>query len=240
MGRETPASVEEGIGERVEQVRRRIAEAAVRARRDTDEVELVAVTKTVPVSGIRKALDAGVTLLGESRVQEAKEKVTLLGSLSAKWHLIGHLQTNKSKLAVELFDLIHSLDSLKLAASLDRHGAEAGKQVRVLVEVNLGGEPGKSGIRENELLPLLQACRALDHLTVEGLMTIPPFRRNPQDVRPFFQRLRALRDQANHTYPDFHLRHLSMGMSHDFEVGIEEGATLVRIGTAIFGQRVKG
>lgn len=230
----------EGIRERIEQVRRRIAEAAGRAGRNQDEVELLAVTKTVPVSLIREAVDVGVTLLGETRVQEARDKVALLGSRPVKWHLIGHLQINKSKLAIELFDLIHSLDSLKLAVALERHGASLGKQVRALVEVNLGGEPDKTGIRENELPELLQACRAFANLTVEGLMAIPPFRSDPQEVRPFFRRLRALRDQAADTYPDLHLRHLSMGMSHDFEVAIEEGATLVRIGTAIFGERRRG
>ena len=230
----------EGIGERIEQVKRRIAEAAGRAGRDLDEVELVAVTKTVPVHLIREAVDAGIKFLGENRVQEAKDKIAALSSLSVKWHLIGHLQTNKSKLAIELFDLIHSLDSLKLAASLDRHGASLGKQVRVLVEVNLEGEPGKSGVLENELPSLLEACQAFTHLAIEGLMAIPPFRENPQEVRPFFRRLRTLRDQSADTYPDYHLRHISMGMSHDFEVAIEEGATLVRIGTAIFGERRGG
>jgi len=232
--------VAEAIRDRVEEVRRRIAEAACQVRREPGEVELVAVTKTVPVSRIREALSAGITTLGENRVQEAREKIGLLSSLGVTWHLVGHLQTNKSQLAVGLFDLIHSLDSLKLAASLNRHAAAMGKRVRVLVEVNLGGEPAKSGVPENELLPLLQACRTFDHLTVDGLMTIPPFRRDPRDVRPFFQRLRALRDRAADTYPHLHLRHLSMGMSHDLEIGIEEGATLVRIGTAIFGERVQG
>ena len=230
----------EGIRERIEQVKRRVAEAAGRAGRDLDEVELVAVTKTVPVHLIREAIDSGIKFLGENRVQEAKDKIGALSSLPVKWHLIGHLQTNKSKLAIDLFDLIHSLDSLKLAASLDRHGASLGKRVRVLVEVNLEGEPGKSGVLENDLPPLLQACHAFTHLAIEGLMAIPPLRENPQEVRPFFRRLRTLRDQAADTYPDHHLRHLSMGMSHDFEVAIEEGATLVRIGTAIFGERRGG
>lgn len=230
----------EGIRERLEQVRRRIAEAAGRAGRDPDEVELVAVSKAVPVSSIREAVDAGVKLVGENRVQEARDKVALLSSLPIKWHLIGHLQTNKSKLAIELFDLIHSLDSLKLAASLDRYGASLGKLVRVLIEVNLERESGKSGILEHDLPPLLQSCHAFAHLAVEGLMVIPPFRKNPQEVRPFFRRLRVLRDQAAETHPNYHLRHLSMGMSHDFEVAIEEGATLVRIGTAIFGERLQG
>ena len=229
----------EGVRERIEQVRRRIAEAAGRSGRDPNDVQLVAVTKSVAVSQIREALDAGLTVFGENRVQEAKGKVALLSSPSIQWHLVGTLQTNKSKLAVELFDLIHSLDSVKLAASMDRHGAALRKQVRALIEVNLEGESDKSGLHESELLPLLQACRAYAHLTIEGLMAIPPFHRNPQDVRPYFRRLRLLRDRAADTHPDFRLRHLSMGMSNDFEVAIDEGATLVRIGTAIFGNRVE-
>lgn len=229
----------EGVRERIEQVRRRIAEAAGRSGRDPNDVQLVAVTKSVVVSQIREALDAGLTVFGENRIQEAKGKVALLSSPSIQWHLVGTLQTNKSKLAVELFELIHSLDSVKLAASMDRHGAALRKQVRALIEVNLEGESDKSGLHESELLPLLQACRAYAHLTIEGLMAIPPFHRNPQDVRPYFRRLRLLRDRAADTHPDFRLRHLSMGMSNDFEVAIEEGATLVRIGTAIFGNRVE-
>ncbi|MBF8279492.1 MAG: yggS [candidate division NC10 bacterium] len=229
----------EGVRERIEQVRRRIAEAAGRSGRDPNDVQLVAVTKSVAVSQIREALDAGLKVFGENRIQEAKGKVALLSSPSIQWHLVGTLQTNKSKLAVELFELIHSLDSVKLAASMDRHGAALRKQVRALIEVNLEGESDKSGLHESELLPLLQACRAYAHLTIEGLMAIPPFHRNPQDVRPYFRRLRLLRDRAADTHPDFRLRHLSMGMSNDFEVAIEEGATLVRIGTAIFGNRVE-
>jgi len=231
--------VGEGVRERIEQVRRRIAEAAGRSGRDPNDVQLVAVTKAVAVSQIREALDAGLKVFGENRVQEAKGKVALLSSPSIQWHLVGTLQTNKSKLAVELFDLIHSLDSVKLAACMDRHGAALRKQVRALIEVNLGGESDKSGLHESELLSLLQTCRAYAHLTIEGLMAIPPFHRNPQDARPFFRRLRLLRDEAADTHPDYRLRHLSMGMSNDFEVAIEEGATLVRIGTAIFGNRVE-
>jgi len=231
--------VGEGVRERIEQVRRRIAEAAGRSGRDPNDVQLVAVTKSVAVYQIREALDAGLKVFGENRIQEAKGKVALLSSPSIQWHLVGHLQTNKSKLAVELFELIHSLDSVKLAASMDRHGAALRKQVRALIEVNLEEESDKSGLHESELLPLLQACRAYAHLTIEGLMAIPPFHRNPQDVRPYFRRLRLLRDRAADTHPDFRLRHLSMGMSNDFEVAVEEGATLVRIGTAIFGNRVE-
>ena len=229
----------EGVRQRIEQVRGRIAEAADRSGRDPDDVQLVAVTKAVAVPRIREALDAGLKVFGENRVQEAKGKIALLSSPSIQWHLVGHLQTNKSKLAVELFELIHSLNSIKLAACMDRHGAALRKQVRALIEVNLGGESDKSGLHESELLPLLQACRAYAHLTIEGLMAIPPFHRNPQDVRPYFRRLRLLRDRAADTHPDIRLRHLSMGMSNDFEVAIEEGATLVRIGRAIFGNRVE-
>ncbi len=214
-----------------------MVEAASRVGRNPDEVELVAVTKTVPVSRIREAIDVGVMLLGENRVQEASDKIALLSALPVKWHLIGHLQTNKSRPAAELFELIHSLDSVKLAAALDRHGTALAKQVRVLVEVNLGGESSKAGILEHELVPLLESCRKFTHLTIEGLMAIPPFRRNPEDVRPFFRRLRLLRDQAARACADFPLRHLSMGMSHDYEIAIEEGATLVRVGTAIFEAR---
>lgn len=211
-----------------------MAEAAHRAGRDPDDVELVAVTKTVQVPAIREAIDAGVTLLGENRVQEASDKIALLNMFPITWHLIGHLQTNKSRPATELFELIHSLDSLKLAAALDRHGVSLGKQIRVLVEVNLGGESSKAGVLEHDLLPLLHACQGFTHLAIEGLMAIPPFRRNPEDVRPFFRKLRMLRDEAAKTCPDYPLRHLSMGMSHDYEIAIEEGATLVRVGTAIF------
>jgi hypothetical protein len=214
-----------------------MAEAASRVGRDPHEVELIAVTKTVPVSRIREAVEAGATLLGENRVQEAADKIALLSPLPIVWHLIGHLQTNKSRPAAELFKLIHSLDSVKLAAALDRHGVALAKQVRVLIEVNLGGEPSKTGILEPDLVPMLESCRQFTHLAIDGLMAIPPFRRNPEDVRPFFRRLRQLRDQAAKACPDYQLHHLSMGMSGDYEIAIEEGATLVRIGTAIFEER---
>ncbi len=235
--KEAGTIVEGEIRARVEQVRARIAEAAQRAGRRPGGVELVAVSKAVSISRIREALDAGVAVLGENRVQEAREKVPVLNSPAVTWHLVGHLQTNKGKLAVELFDLIHSVDSLKLAHVLDRHGANLGKRVRVLIQVELGGETTKSGIREGHVIPLLHACRDLSHLAVEGLMIMPPFREHPEEVRPFFRQLRELRDRANDVCAEHHLVHLSMGMSHDFEVAIEEGATLVRIGTAIFGER---
>jgi pyridoxal phosphate enzyme (YggS family) len=197
-------------------------------------VTLVAVSKTMPAAAIREAVSAGVKILGENRVQEAREKIEALPG-AVEWHLIGHLQTNKAKLAVGLFDCIHSLDSIRLAQELGRHAEEAGRRLRCLVEVNVGEETQKSGAAAAEVRPLLEAARRLPQLSIQGLMTIPPFLPDSESVRPFFRRLRDLRDRLESegwTLPD-----LSMGMSHDFEVAIEEGATLVRIGTAIFGSR---
>jgi hypothetical protein len=231
------SSSAESIRTRLERVRRRIAEAAARASRRPEEVQVVAVTKSVPVPRIREALEAGLAVFGESRVQEARAKVSLLGSTGIEWHLVGHLQTNKSRPAAELFDLIHSVDSIRLARALERHGSELNRRIRVLVQVNLGEEASKAGVSEDDVLPFLQACRDLPHIAVEGLMVIPPFFPDPQEARPFFRRLRELRDRAGSVCPELPLRHLSMGMSHDFEVAVEEGATLVRIGTAIFGPR---
>lgn len=219
---------------RLAAVRARIEAAAVRSGRPGEAVTLVAVSKTIPVEGIREALEAGVTILGENRVQEAREKIARLPE-GAAWHLVGHLQTNKAKLAVELFDCIHSLDSIRLAEELDRHAAAAGKVVRCLVEVNLGEEAQKSGATEAETRALLEAAPRLPHLSVTGLMAIPPFLDDPEEVRPYFRRLRELRDALR--AEGFPLAELSMGMTGDFEVAIEEGATLVRIGTALFGSR---
>jgi len=224
----------EGIQERLAAVQRRIETAAARSGRPSSAVTLVAVSKTMSAAAIREAVSAGVKILGENRVQEAREKIEALPG-AAEWHLIGHLQTNKAKLAVGLFDCIHSLDSVRLAQELGRHAEEAGRRLRCLVEVNLGEEAQKSGVDAAEVRPLLEAARRLPQLSVQGLMTIPPFLPDPESVRLFFRRLRDLRDRLESegwTLPD-----LSMGMSHDCEVAIEEGATLVRIGTAIFGSR---
>lgn len=223
-----------GIGERLALVRRRIEAAAVRSGRPASAVTLVAVTKTMPVEAIREALTAGVTILGENRVQEARDKIAALPN-AARWHLIGHLQTNKAKMAVGLFDRIHSLDSIRLADELHRQSTEVGGRVRCLVQVNVGGEVQKNGVSENEVRPLLEAVSRLPNIVVEGLMAIPPFLPDPEAVRPFFRRLRLLRDAL--TAEGFFLPDLSMGMTHDFEVAVEEGATLVRVGTAIFGPR---
>jgi PLP dependent protein len=224
----------DGIRERLAVVRRRIEAAAERSGRVASSVTLVAVSKTMPVEAIREAVAAGAGILGENRVQEARDKIAALAG-TAQWHLIGHLQTNKAKLAVGLFDRIHSLDSIRLAHELDRHADEAGRRVRCLVQVNVGGEVQKDGASEEEVRPLLEATSRLSHILVEGLMIIPPFLSDPEAVRPFFRRLRVLRDEL--AKDGFPLPDLPMGMTHDFEVAVEEGATLVRVGTAIFGPR---
>jgi pyridoxal phosphate enzyme (YggS family) len=226
--------VVENIRDRVLRVQERIRSAAVRAGRDASSVTLVAVSKTMAVEVIREALDAGITILGENRVQEAWDKISALPG-RATWHLVGHLQTNKAKIAVQLFELIHSLDSQKLAEALNRSGQQEGRTVRCLVEVNVGGEESKSGTTEDGVRPLLEAVQRLPRVRVEGLMTIPPFLPDPEQVRPFFRRLQNLREKL--AGEGFRLAELSMGMTHDFEVAIEEGATMVRIGTAIFGPR---
>ena len=222
------------IRERVAAVRRRIEGAAKRSGRSASAVTLVAVSKTAPVEAVREAVAAGATILGENRVQEAHDKIEALAG-AAEWHLIGHLQTNKVKLAVGLFERIHSLDSIRLAHEIERHAGDAGRQVRCLVQVNVGDEEQKDGASEDEVRPLLEATNGMPHILVEGLMAIPPFLSDPEAVRPYFRRLRVLRDDL--ASDGFSLPDLSMGMTQDFEVAIEEGATLVRVGTAIFGPR---
>jgi pyridoxal phosphate enzyme (YggS family) len=226
------------IKENIEKVRDRMAAACRRSGRSTDDVKLIAITKTVPPDRVQQAWEAGVRDFGENRVQEAKEKIASLAGLPATWHLVGHLQTNKAKAALELFEWIHSLDSLRLAQRLERLARDEGKRLRVLLEVNLGGEPTKSGVSEAALTELVTQIAQLRTLDLCGLMTIPPFFASPEDVRPCFRRLRLLAAEINSWHlPNVRLTQLSMGMSHDFEVAIEEGATMVRIGTAIFGSR---
>ncbi len=219
----------EGIRANLERVRERIGWAAERAGRRTTDVTLIGVSKTVPVERVRQALAAGVPALGENRVQEAKEKITALGH-PVPWHLIGHLQTNKVKDALGLFDLIHSLDRLELARECDRRARAGGTAIDVLVQVNVGGEASKGGFEPDELDAALDALAELDTLRVRGLMTIPPAVERAEDARGWFRTLRGLAERHG-------LRELSMGMSADFEVAIEEGATMVRVGTAIFGAR---
>ncbi|MBI1847453.1 MAG: YggS family pyridoxal phosphate-dependent enzyme [Candidatus Rokubacteria bacterium] len=210
-------------------VQERIQRAAERAGRRAADVTLVAVSKTVPVARVAEAIAAGVPALGENRVQEAKEKIAALGH-PVPWHLIGHLQTNKVKDALALFDLIHSLDRLELARECDKRARAAGKTVDVLVQVNVGGEASKGGFEPDEVAGALETLATLSALRVRGLMTIPPAVARAEEARGWFRTLRALGERHR-------LRELSMGMSADFEVAIEEGATMVRVGTAIFGAR---
>jgi PLP dependent protein len=229
--------VVEGVRERLARVRDRIAGAARRSGREPEAVTLIAVSKTMPPDAVREAVAAGVRILGENRVQEAREKIAACPGMAA-WHLIGHLQTNKARLAVDLFDCIHSLDSLKLAEELQRHAQSLGKRMRCLVQVNIGAEIQKSGAAAVEIRELLTQVRAFPNLQLDGLMAIPPFLEDPEAVRPYFRRLRELRDAL--AGDGLLGADLSMGMTGDFEMAIEEGATLVRIGTAIFGGRHGG
>lgn len=227
------------IPDRVAAVLERIAGAAARASRPPEAVTLVAVSKTFPPQAVRSAFEAGLRHFGENRVQEAEAKIAALAGLRDRglcWHLVGHLQSNKARRATALFDVIQSLDSLDLAERLARLAAEAGRRVRALLQVDLAGETAKFGLPESEAPAALARMRALGELRVEGLMTMPPFHDDPEEVRPYFRRLRGLRDRmAAEGLLDG--GELSMGMSHDFEAAVEEGATIVRVGTAIFGER---
>ena len=224
------------IASNLERVRERIARAAKHAGRTADQVTLVAVSKTFPVDVIRAAYDAGVRHFGENRVQEWESKQPALANLDATWHLIGHLQSNKARRAAYLFRRIDSLDDLALAKKLDAAAAAEGKNLPVLIEVHLGDEATKSGISETDLPALAESVAPFAHLDLVGLMTIPPFVEDPELTRPHFRKLRELRDAISRRLGR-KLPVLSMGMSHDFEVAIEEGATEVRVGTAIFGER---
>jgi PLP dependent protein len=230
------------ISENISAVRKRIAEAARRAGRRAEEIELMAVSKTHPPERIRKAHAAGLRLFGENRVQEFAGKAAALADLpGVEWHMIGHLQTNKAGKAAELFGAVDSVDSVKLAEKLDATAQNLGKKLGVLIEINVGGEAAKSGVApdSHELEALLKAAPRLEALKFRGLMTIPPFTDNPEDARPYFRAVRELRDAiAARKLPAVGLGVLSMGMSHDFEVAIEEGSTCVRVGTAIFGDRI--
>jgi len=219
------------LAARIQSVRDRAAAACLRAGRDPKEVRLVAVSKTVPTDIIRAGIEAGLTILGENYIQEAQGKIEALGR-TVQWHFIGRLQTNKAKYAVRLFDLIHSVDSLKLAEELDKRAAKEGRRQAVLVQVNLSGEETKGGVSPEEAVDLVYQIMALPHLEVRGLMTMPPFFDQPEKARPYFTALRKLKEKIGPP-----LTELSMGMSGDFETAVEEGATLVRVGTAIFGPR---
>jgi pyridoxal phosphate enzyme (YggS family) len=231
-----------GVADSLREVRERIRLAAVQAGRNSDSIKLIAVTKKVEPARILEAVNAGVFFLGENRVQEVQNKIQnprfTIPVSGIEWHLIGNLQKNKVKTAVQLFDCIHSLDSISLAVELNRRSEQAEKIQRVLVQVKLSDEATKYGIREKGLTELLEKVAAMNNLKLEGLMTMPPFFHDPEKARPFFRRLRELADIcAGQGFP---LRELSMGMSNDYAIAIQEGATMVRIGTAIFGERIYG
>ena len=222
----------ESLAVRLEEVKKRIERAARAANRNPDEITLIAVSKTHPASTVREAIAAGAEVFGENKVQEAEAKIGEIGREACEWHLIGHLQSNKARRAVRLFDAIHSVDSVDLAARLERICKEEGRgELQVFAQVDLGGEATKNGISENNLPKLIEFLRSCEHLKIAGLMTLPPFFEDVERVRPFFRRLRELRDRF---VPG---GALSMGMSHDFAAAVEEGATHVRVGTAIFGER---
>jgi pyridoxal phosphate enzyme (YggS family) len=229
------------ISENVARVRERIAAAAARVGRDPKSITLMAVSKTVETERIREAVKAGIQVFGENRVQEFEAKFPgTEDRKGATWHLIGHLQTNKVRKAAEIFDAVDSLDSQRLAEKLDQAAGVAGKVLPVLIEINVGGETSKTGIPLDspELDQLLQAMPRFEHLQVRGLMAVPPVTPEPKGARPYFRLVRDLRDSiAARKLPGIEMETLSLGMSHDFEVAIEEGSTCVRVGTAIFGER---
>lgn len=222
--------------ERVAEVRGRIEAAARRAGRGADEIELIAVSKTHSVEAILAVAEAGVGVFGENRVQEAETKIPRLSGF--RWHFIGRLQRNKARKAVELFEMIHSVDSIRLGRTLARLGRERNRPVEGLIEVNLGGEESKGGVDPEDLEALVEALTIEEGLRIRGLMTVPPFAEDPEESRPYFRQLAELSRQVEaRGVPGVSLEHLSMGMSADFEVAIEEGATMIRVGTALFGPR---
>lgn len=220
------------LASRLSSIFKKMTYAALRVGRNPEEIKLIAVTKSQSDDKIIEAADLGLRIFGENRVQEAKKKIERIKGFNIEWHMIGHLQTNKVKDAVKLFELIHSVDSEKLAIAINKEAEKINKIQRVLVQVKLSEEESKYGASEEEVENMIKAIEKLKSIKVEGLMTIPPYFENPEDVRPYFKRLKKLRDTLSHKYPS--IKELSMGMSHDYEVAIEEGATMVRIGTALF------
>jgi len=222
------------IKENLLRVTERIERAARRVGRDPKEIKLVAVSKTVEASRIQEAIEAGVSILGENYVQEAQKKIEAIGH-SVAWHFIGHLQTNKAKYAIRLFEMIHSLDSFPLAEELNRRAEQVGQVAKVMIEVNISGEATKFGTDEEKVFSIARGILNLRHLSLEGLMTMPPYFDSPEMSRPYYIKLRELKEKM--IREGIPLKELSMGMSNDFEIAIEEGATYVRVGTAIFGER---
>jgi len=224
------------IADRLQGIRERIAAAAGRAGRDPESVTLVGVGKTVPPDRILEAVQAGLADLGENRVQEARDKAPLLPG-TVRWHLVGHLQANKANHAARLFQVVHSIDSVETLERLERAAEREGRRMTAMAQVNLAGEATKSGARTEDLDRILETAAGLRSVALTGLMILPPYDPDPGRSRPFFRRLRELLHEAQGRHPGLSLRHLSMGMTEDFEVAIEEGATMVRVGRALFGER---
>jgi pyridoxal phosphate enzyme (YggS family) len=230
--------VYEHIPRRLAEIRDRIANAAGRSGRSPDDVRLIAVSKTHPIEAVRAAAEAGQRDFGENKVQEALQKIAQSTDTSLRWHLIGHLQSNKAKKAASAVNAIHAIDSVDLLKKVDQAAADAGRIIDVLIQVDLALEQTKHGAPVADVPEIARAATACTAVRLTGLMLLPPLADNPEDARPWFARLRAMRDELIATgVPADRLRELSMGMSHDFEVAIEEGATMVRVGTAIFGER---
>jgi pyridoxal phosphate enzyme (YggS family) len=226
------------IAENLARIKEQIAEAAMRSGRTPDSVKLVGVTKTVDVVRIKEAVSAGLQILGENYVQEARDKITEVGG-EVSWHFVGRLQTNKAKYAVKLFDMIQTVDSFKLAKELNRRAQPLGRIIPIIIQVNLASEVSKGGVEPPECITLIKQISELANLQIRGLMTMPPFFDQPERARPYFAQLRELSQEiARAQLPRVEMNELSMGMSGDFETAIEEGATLVRVGTAIFGERL--
>lgn len=234
-----PRTLHDDLGDRFANIQRRIQETLKRANRSPDAVTLIAITKTHPSGIIKEAIALGAADLGENRVQEAEPKIIEIGRSKARWHLVGHLQANKARRAVKLFDVIHSLDSIELTQRLNRLCIEEEREkLPVLIQVDLGMEATKSGVPETDLNELVDQVTKCEYLQLTGLMTLPPFFDDPEDARPYFRKLASIRNKLAEADSFGNGRgELSMGMTHDFEVAIEEGATMVRIGTAIFGER---
>ena len=221
----------------IQQVQERIKSASLRVGRKPEGILLVAVTKTISSENIHQAIQQGLTHFGENYIQEAQRKIETLRQ--GVWHFIGHLQTNKAKQALKLFSMIETLDSQKLARELNHQALQVGKTIDVLIQVNEAGESTKSGLTPDQVPSLLKESTAWPGLRIRGLMTIPPYHPNPEQSRPWYSSLHRRREKWQQEFPEIELSHISMGMSHDFEVAIEEGATIIRVGTALFGARGK-
>jgi len=225
------------VKDNVRRIRRDIEKAALKSGRRASDVRLMAVTKTVDDNRIMEAIEAGVDIIGENYVQEAGRKIEKMGK-TLEWHMIGHLQSNKAKYAVRLFDMIHSVDRLNLAGELDKRSGAVGRITRILIEVNVSGEETKDGVGSEDAIGLAREISTLENLSVQGLMTMPPWFDDPEEARPYFASLRKLRDSIlEENIPNIEMSELSMGMSGDYEAAVEEGATIVRIGRAVFGER---